>query len=254
MSRHTNWSSLLLWAIYLALLAVLLPHTAWAFSHFESPTAGWLRIQWGILTAWAAAFAFEAAIAALTHKLAKRIETTPRYTSGNVFLRRLSFQYLNSFGAGLFVALVVSALANFGHAVEFGQDFAIFAQYNVSPMIYSLAFGGILPLVSLLFARILADTIDDRVRDRTQSSLRRRQTIKRLKVRVEYLPKRGRQSPKQRAIGRRTDALTRHRRLWLSSLFAEEKAPTNTCCGRAMAITASFVDSCHFRSIAKLCF
>jgi hypothetical protein len=46
--------------------------------------------------------------------------------------------------------------------VEYGQSFAIFGEYNVSPLVYSLAFGGILPLVSLLFARILADTTDDR--------------------------------------------------------------------------------------------
>ena len=77
MIQKVNWSSVLLWAIYLALLAVLLPHTAWAFGHFESPVAGWLGLQWGVLSAWAAAFAFEAAIAALTHKLAERIETTP---------------------------------------------------------------------------------------------------------------------------------------------------------------------------------
>jgi hypothetical protein len=31
MSRQINWFSMLLWAIYLTLLAVLLPQTAWAF-------------------------------------------------------------------------------------------------------------------------------------------------------------------------------------------------------------------------------
>ncbi len=36
MKRLWNWSDILLWAIYLALLAVLLPHTAWAFGRFES--------------------------------------------------------------------------------------------------------------------------------------------------------------------------------------------------------------------------
>ena len=74
MNEMTHWSSKMLWIIYLALLAVLLPHTAWAFARFESPAAGWLGVSWGIVTAWAAAFAFEAAIAALTHKLAERIK------------------------------------------------------------------------------------------------------------------------------------------------------------------------------------
>jgi hypothetical protein len=166
------------------LLAVLLPHTAWAFGHFESPVAGWLGFQWGILSAWAAAFAFEAAIAALTHRLAKRIETTPRYATGNVFWRRLSYQYFNSFAAGLFVALVVSALANFGHSVEFGQDFAIFTRYDVSPLLYSLAFGGILPLVSLLFARILADTTEIESVPNLELS-QAKQTTKRLKEELQ---------------------------------------------------------------------
>jgi hypothetical protein len=160
MKRQTSWSSIILWVFYLALLAVLLPHTAWAFARFEPPSSGWLGISWGQVTAWAAAFAFEAAIAALTHRLAQRIEITPNYTGGRVLLRRLSYQYLNAYAGGLLVALGVSALANFAHAVEYGQDFAIFSSYQVPPLLYSVTFGGILPLVSLLFARILGDTTD----------------------------------------------------------------------------------------------
>ena len=160
MKHQRNWSNMLLWAIYLSLLAVLLPHTAWAFARFEPPGNGSFGIAWGSITAWAAAFAFEAAIAALTHKLAKHIESTPRYTAGRVWLRRMSYQYLNAYAAGLVVAVGVSVLANFGHAVEYGQDFAIYGLYNVPPLLYSLAFGGILPLVSLMFARILANTAE----------------------------------------------------------------------------------------------
>ena len=158
MNHRNNWSGRLLWAIYLALLLVLLPHTAWAFARFEPATVGWLGIRWGVLTAWAAAFAFEAAIAALTHKLADRIANTPICQSGHVFFRRLSYQYLNAYAIGLLVTVAVSGLANFGHAVEYGQDFALFGQYGISQLLFSVAFGGILPLVSLLFARILADT------------------------------------------------------------------------------------------------
>jgi hypothetical protein len=60
MKHQRNWSSFLLWAIYLALLVVLLPHTARAFGRIESPAMGWLNIQWGMVTARVAAFAFEA--------------------------------------------------------------------------------------------------------------------------------------------------------------------------------------------------
>jgi hypothetical protein len=86
-------------------------------------------------------------------------------------LRRISYQYLNAFSAGLLVAVGVSVLANFGHAVEFGRDFVtpaqgrycVFGQYKVPPLLCSLAFGGILPLVSLMFARILANTAETEV-------------------------------------------------------------------------------------------
>jgi hypothetical protein len=184
MKRQRSWSNLLLWTIYLALLVVLLPHTAWAFGRFESPAVGWLRIQWGMVTAWAAAFAFEAAIAALTHKLAKHIESTPRYTAGRVWLRRISYQYLNAFSAGLAVAVGVSVLANFGHAVEFGRDFTIFGQYKTRPLLYSLAFGGILPLVSLMFARILANTAETEAGAKSELA-QAKQTIKELRSDLE---------------------------------------------------------------------
>ena len=184
MKRQRNWSNILLWAIYLALLAVLLPHTAWAFGRFESPAVGWMNIRWGLVTAWAAAFAFEAAIAALTHKLAKHIESTPRYTAGRVWLRRISYQYLNAFSAGLVVAVGVSVLANFGHSVEYGQEFAIFGRYDVPPLLYSLAFGGILPLVSLMFARILANTAEDETGANSELT-QAKQTITKLRSDLE---------------------------------------------------------------------
>ena len=44
MSHRNHWSGRLLWAIYLALLLVLLPHTGWAFARFERATARWLNI------------------------------------------------------------------------------------------------------------------------------------------------------------------------------------------------------------------
>jgi hypothetical protein len=184
MNRQWSWSNLLLWAIYLALLAVLFPHTAWAFGRFEPQDASWQGVSWGTVTAWAAAFAFEAAIAALTHKLAKHIESTPRYTAGRVWLRRISYQYFNAFAAGLFVAVGVSVLANFGHAVKFGRDYAIFGRFNVPPLLYSLAFGGILPLVSLMFARILADTAETEV-GANPELVRAKQTINKLRSRLK---------------------------------------------------------------------
>jgi len=143
-----NWFTVdrLLWAIYLALLAVLLPHTAWAFGQFEP--AGWAWLGW------VAAIAFEGAIAAFTWRLKETIEQTPRHRSPWLRFRR---RYLNVYSLGLAVAIAISAAANWAHSVEFGRPFAVFGRYAVPPLAYSVAFGAILPLCSLLFARILAD-------------------------------------------------------------------------------------------------
>lgn len=143
MNRYIN---ILLWVIYIALLAVLLPHTAWAFAVFEPTGQG--------LIAWSAAFAFESAIAALTYKLIQRIEAVPRRRSA---WKRWRYAYLNVYAGGLLVAVAVSALANWSHAVEFGQPTAVVARFSVLSGILPVAFGAILPGVSFIFAHVLAD-------------------------------------------------------------------------------------------------
>lgn len=143
----SNWPKRALWAIYFCLLVVLLPHTAWAFGQFEPPGFAWLG--------WVAAFAFEGAIAALTWRLKQRIEQVPNSRAWRV---RFTRRYLNMYGLGLLVAIGVSSLANWSHAVEFGFTFAAFGDYGLPPLLYSLTFGAILPICSLLFAHILADT------------------------------------------------------------------------------------------------
>jgi hypothetical protein len=55
MNQMSHRSSKMSWIIYLALVAVLPPHAAWAFARFESSAAGSLGVSWGIVTAWAAA-------------------------------------------------------------------------------------------------------------------------------------------------------------------------------------------------------
>ena len=148
--RSRDWSTILLWAIYLALLGVLLPHTAWAFGQFEPDgTAG---------LGWIAALAFEGAIAAFTWRLKELIEATPNHKDA---WKRFRKRYLNIYSLGLLVAIGVSSLANWAHSVEYGQAFTVFEKYNIPPLLYTLAFGAILPACSLLFARILADVKDN---------------------------------------------------------------------------------------------
>ena len=137
----------LLYVVYVSLLITLLPHTAWAFSKFEPGNLS------GTIVAWAASFAFEAAIAALTIRLTKRIESTPRRLSG---VGRWKYRYLNAYGGGLVLALGVSALANLAHAVEYGIEMAIIGKFGIPFGVYAVSFGGILPLVSLLFANVLS--------------------------------------------------------------------------------------------------
>lgn len=150
--KGSVWMNRLLWIVYLCLLGVLLPHTAWAFSQFE-PLG-----NLGTATAYMAATAFEMAIAGLTHKLAKHIESTPKRTKG---LRRFRYYYVNSYSLGLVASIGVSSLANLAHAVQFGRRIKIFDEYDVPFGLYAVAFGAILPIISLLFARVLSNVSED---------------------------------------------------------------------------------------------
>lgn len=141
----------LLWLIYVLLLIVLLPHTAWMFSKAEPDTVV------GNTIAWAAAIVFELVIAAMTHKLSRHISDTPRYADE---WKRLKARYINAYGAGLLLAWLVSTYANLAHAIEFGQPIKIFDDWGLPVWTYSVAFGAILPTASLLFAWVLSSVIE----------------------------------------------------------------------------------------------
>lgn len=140
---YSNW---LFWCIYLMLLGVLLPHTAWAFSTFEPDG------RQGQVVAWLAAIVFEAGLAVLTHKLSRRIEATRRRKGWSKFIAC----YLSPYAFGLYLSISVSVLANLSHSIEFGREMAIFTKWGIPYGVYSIAFGGILPLASLLFAWVLS--------------------------------------------------------------------------------------------------
>lgn len=144
----------ILWVVYLSLLAVLLPHTAWAFQQFEPARVGWDIVDNISLTAWLAALAFEAAIAALTHKLSKHIEATRKGMKGR---ERFAYQYLNAYSFGLILSLGISSMANLAHAVQFGWQIKIFTDWKVPFGVYAFVFGAVLPLISYLFARVLSN-------------------------------------------------------------------------------------------------
>lgn len=156
---NKNFTTQILWAVFFSLLAVLLPHTAWAFRQFEPEQAVVIIGTFDAADAlsYVVAFAFEAAIAVLVHKLAKRIEETPKGKRGR---DRFTWRYLNPISAGLLISTLVSGMANLAHAVQFGKAMTIFAQWHIPQSVYSVAFGGILPLVSLTFASVLSNVTD----------------------------------------------------------------------------------------------
>ncbi len=136
-----------LWVAYLALLAVLAPHTAWAFS--QSEPVG-IDLFGAHPLGWLAALAFEATIAALTWKLQKALSK-----------RKKDGWQLALFISGLFLFSLVSTWANWLHAEEFGKAMLALGRYSLPPITVSLAFGAALPVASFLFALILAPDISE---------------------------------------------------------------------------------------------
>lgn len=212
----------LIWVIYILLLGVLLPHTAWAFAKFEP--------EGSKVVAWGGAIAFEAAIAVFTHKLAKHIEATAklRKTAG----RRFAARYLNAYGGGLLIAWIVSTLANLAHSVEFGQPLKIFDSYGLPAPVYAIAFGAILPTTSLLFARILSNVIEhDSMEDAPNPELERANGIIRQLRQTEQQAKAAEQAAKAEAENLRLKiedlqnefSGLRSRFAELEQLFSEDK-------------------------------
>jgi hypothetical protein len=68
---------------------------------------------------------------------------------------------VNSYSLGLVASIGVSSLANLAHAVQFGRQIKIFDEYDVPFALYAVAFGAILPIISLLFARVLSNVSED---------------------------------------------------------------------------------------------
>lgn len=137
----------ILWGAFLFLLVVLLPHTAWYFGQAEDTRVymiGGYAVQLGKVTAWAAAAAFESAVAIFTHLLAKHIESVK--VRGLIWWQKVWKQYGNVYTVALGAALLVSISANYKHAFVFSQDVYV-----------AITTGGILPVCSFLFARALAN-------------------------------------------------------------------------------------------------
>jgi hypothetical protein len=164
------------WAVFLGLLATMLPHTQWAFRQLEpvdSP-ALWTGSGWtgADLVAAAAAFAFEAGLAVFVHRLSRRIEKTRKVykpvknadgSAGRVedIPATIAARYLNIFTVGVIFCAFVSGLANYTHALQFSVQLAVFEKVLFFRNLYPLALGAALPVVSLIFASALSNISEE---------------------------------------------------------------------------------------------
>lgn len=180
----------ILWFIFLSLLLVLLPHTAWFFSMFEDIQPVNLfgfSLDTGKIVSYLAAFAFESAIAALVHKLAEHIREV-KTPNGQMPLwaRKALARYVNVYSLGLLLVVSVSAIANYAHAMEFGQEIKAFTRMGIPLEGYSVVAGGILPVCSLLFASVLSN-VKDTEQEQDLELVRAKDEIKGLKAQLKEL-------------------------------------------------------------------
>ena len=171
-------SKIFWWMIYISLLGVMLKHTAWVVNSFQdsSNNEGILPISYTF------ALVFEGALLGFTYKLKEQIESASKLrkkknsiellrifsfskqdeqteSDFSLWLRKFSKSYVNIYSFGLLICSFVSGLTNFTFAVEFGNtSLKAVTVYGVNIMVYYIALGWILPIISFLFSRVLADT------------------------------------------------------------------------------------------------
>ncbi len=152
----------LFWITYIGLLVVMLPHTTFVAEQVFSD----------IYTAIAVAVVFELSIFGFSVAFKSQIEDGRRLrrrrkgdnveSRVSLGFRKLNHTYFNVYFMGLIVTSVLSGLANFTYAVEFfgeGNELKIIEQYNMSPTIFHVGFGLILPVIAVFFTFVLAERI-----------------------------------------------------------------------------------------------
>lgn len=149
----------LFWAVYIAFLLVLWPQAAWTIGQFQDTTSMWslLGVEASPL-AWSLAGVVEATIAIVTHRLNVHwMEMPNRYKAQDMTWKRFTYRWMNVYAVALFVAMAVSAVANFTHVVQFtNQNLMIFQSQPWAVPAYQVVFGLALPGISFVFARVLS--------------------------------------------------------------------------------------------------
>ena len=150
----------LFWVVYIGFLLMLWPQEAWTIGQSQDQNAGtWTML--GVTAsplAWLLAGALGATIGIVTHKLNEHWKEMPsRYKAKDMEKQRFAYRWLNVYVLGLFATILLSAIANFMHVVEFtNPGLQVFAIWPWAKWIYQVLFGLALPLVSMVFARVLS--------------------------------------------------------------------------------------------------
>jgi DNA-binding transcriptional regulator YiaG len=150
----------LFWGVYITFLFVLLPQAAWTIGQFQDMTG----TQWAFMgvtaspLAWSLAAVIEATIAIVTHRLNVHwMEMPKRYKADDMAKKRFAYRWLNVYAVTLIVAMLISAVANYTHVVQFTNPaLQVFKNSAWAVQVYQLIFGFALPGVSFVFARTLS--------------------------------------------------------------------------------------------------
>ena len=198
--------------LFILLLIVLMPHTAWWFSQFESTEVGLFGVKWGVVFSWIGAFAFEGAIYAFTEKLSEHIGSAGSSTK---WFTRIRKRYFNIYTIGLALTCAVSIMANKSHALVFGEGSPVFTILNITPEQGSVLAGGILPICSLLFAWVLS-TDRDTEQVENEELMQANSKIRELNKTVRELNQKMQAANQFAFLGsaNKTEVITEANRLW----------------------------------------
>jgi uncharacterized membrane protein len=153
-------STTLFWLVYILFLFVLWPQAAWTIDQFQDSSGGEWQFM-GVLAsplAWALSGVIEATIGIVTHRLNEHWLGMPKlYKAAAMRLKRFGYRWLNVYAVALFVAMSVSAIANYTHVVQFTNvNLLVFSGNDWAIRMYQIVFGLALPGVSFVFARVLS--------------------------------------------------------------------------------------------------
>jgi hypothetical protein len=151
--KQINLGTAVIWLVYVALLVVMLPHTQRAAARFEPENII------GAVSSFAFALVFELAYIVFMHGQVEHLKQNRRARANEAKSHHLWRKWGTAYSAALLVALIITFLANTWHTTS-----SVDSQ-NVYDVSMAFVFGAVLPVMSILFASILArvDTFEIKI-------------------------------------------------------------------------------------------